>query len=58
MVDVQKCIEGTRRKAAIRRDSLEERALLLTKVRELAAVGKREDARFLATLYCVRRGIA
>ena len=54
----EKYIEGTRRKAASRKNAPKERAVYLAKARELVAAGRPEDAQFVATVYCVRRGIA
>ena len=58
MGNIDQCIERIRRKATHRRDAPSERFVYLAKARELIAAGRREDAQFVATVYCVRRGIA
>ena len=51
MVDVLKCIEGTRRKAELRKDLPWERAALLEHVRTLLAAGKPDEAQREAGKY-------
>ena len=55
MLDVQKCIEGTRRKAAFRKSLPWERAKLLEEARALIAAGKSDEARMLAGAYFAGR---
>ena len=51
MVDVLKCIAGTRRKAELRKDLPWERAALLEHVRALLAAGKPDEAQREAGKY-------